>query len=506
MSASRERKKRLNETQEPVKVTKTTKKKKLSEGWIFTICVVLVIALVFGGLFGYRAYNSHRTVLTVGDHDITVAEFNFYYNTAVTTISAYPTLLGVDTTISIDQQKVADSAISMVGLFGIDAGFMADKTPVGGYYDVTWAQFFAHVAMENAATVYAIYDEAMADGFTLTESMEAEVEENIEEMRGYAEQNGESFNNLLTRVYGNGCDEDAYREFLNKQVIANYYPSEITYSAEELAARYDEDPASYTVATYYYFKAADTDYVEADEEGNTPEPTEAETALALEAAQAMEANFDLTNENVVLKADATRTSVTNLISEEAATWLFDTAKDSEVKLFEDEGTFYVVMLLDKSNYATVNALELVIEADDESEDGELTAAEKLEAVKAALEAGVTEESFLELASEYSAADNAEITNMTRATMANVSDEILAWSMESRKAGDYAIFEVDGTTLILFYTGEGMTYGDAAVNSVLVNEHLTEIADAAIAGCEYNEEAAMCGKVALTLTGSTSSAS
>lgn len=514
MSASRERKKRMQEPQQAAPVKET--RKKLSEGWIFTICVALVVVLVFGCLFGYRAYNANRTVLTVGEHKVSANEFNYYYNSAVSVVSSYPSFLSIDTTVSLDKQKVADTAISMLGLFGIDAGFMVEQTPVNGYYDMTWAQFFAHVAMENAAGIYAIYDEAMANGFTLTDSMKAEVEENIEQMRSYADTNGESLNSLLARVYGTGCDEDGYRDFLTKQVIASYYPNEVTYSSEELAARYEESPETYDVASYYYFKSSNTDFVEEDEEGNTPEPTTTETALAKEAAQAMVESFDLENESVVLKADSTRSAVTSLISENAANWLFDEAANGEVMLFAEEGTFYVLKLIDKSNYRTVNALELVIEADHTHEEGEeldhvheegeLTAAEKLEQVKAALDANATEETFLELAAQYSSNDEAEIKNMTRSTMASVSDEILAWSMEDRKAGDYGVFEVDGATLVLLYTGEGMSYTDAVVNAVLVNEYFTELTEAAAESCNYDEAAAMHAKVNLILTGSTSSAS
>ena len=46
MSASRERKKRMEKGTVPASVPQ--KKKKLSEGWILAICVVLIVALVFG--------------------------------------------------------------------------------------------------------------------------------------------------------------------------------------------------------------------------------------------------------------------------------------------------------------------------------------------------------------------------------------------------------------------------------------------------------------------------
>lgn len=96
--------------------------------------------------------------------------------------------------------------------------------------------------------------------------------------------------------------------------------------------------------------------------------------------------------------------------------------------------------------------------------------------------------------------------MTRSTMAGVSDEIFAWGLESHKAGDYGVFEVSGATLVLLYTGEGMTYTDAAVNTTLINEYFTELMETAAQNCNYDEDAAMHAKVNLILTGSTSSAS
>ena len=80
MSASRERKKRVGAEQSPA-APKT--KKKLSQGWVFTIVVVAVTVLVFGGMFAFRAAERNATVLTVGDYDLSVKNFNYYYYTLV---------------------------------------------------------------------------------------------------------------------------------------------------------------------------------------------------------------------------------------------------------------------------------------------------------------------------------------------------------------------------------------------------------------------------------------
>ena len=55
MSASRERKKRMVESEQvaPQQAKKT--KKKLSEGWIFAIIVILIPVIVFGVIFGVQS-------------------------------------------------------------------------------------------------------------------------------------------------------------------------------------------------------------------------------------------------------------------------------------------------------------------------------------------------------------------------------------------------------------------------------------------------------------------
>jgi len=76
MSASREKNKRNAQVEH---AAPAKQKKKISEGWILAISVVLIVALVFGGVLGYRIYQSNRTVLTVGDHEINSVELSYYF-------------------------------------------------------------------------------------------------------------------------------------------------------------------------------------------------------------------------------------------------------------------------------------------------------------------------------------------------------------------------------------------------------------------------------------------
>lgn len=507
MSASRERKKRMQQANEPAPAAPKKKKKKLSEGWIFTITIVLILALVFSVLMIQLNQKRSKTVLTVGGHDVSVKEFNYFYNTTVNTLSSYASYVGIDTSVGLDKQYVTSDGAMYLGLFGIDSSYLEDKELTDGTYNVTWAQLIADAAKSSAVSTYVLYNAAMDAGFEVTEEIESEVEAGMDVMQGYADTNGESLNSLIRRVFGSGCNAKGYRQYLTVNYVAEHYGSELTYSAEEISARYNESPEDYDVATYYLYTISGSSMVETAEDGTTPEVTDEDTAKAKQAAEEMEANFNVDDENVSVRADNTRASVTSLVSEDAATWLFDEAQPGDVKMFaKEDTTFYVFKLIDKEDYQTVNIMELVIEADHEHEEGEevdhehdeneLTAAEKLEAVETALAADSSLENFKSLIAEYSSEEDGEVKGMTRSTMSGVSPEILDWFLEDRTVGDYKVFDVNGTTLVLYFTGYGDNYSTKAVNAALVNEWAENAIAEATEACGYSEENAMLGNVSI----------
>lgn len=495
MSASRERKKRTEQVAQPAKEKKS---KKLSQGWIFAICMIAIVVILVGALIGYTVYKNNRAVLTVGDHTVTVPEFNFFYNTKTNSCKAYASYLGIDPNTPLDEQYVTESGAGMLMVIGLDSDYLADKTATDGTYNVTWAQLFAAAAKKDATSAYAVYNEAMANGYQLTEHDKEDIDSNIEQMEAYAESNGMSLNRFIENVYGKGCSESSYRNYLEVQVVASGYASTLTYSAEELAAKKAETPETYEIATYYQFVVSASDFVVADEDGQKAEPTDAEVEQAKAAAEAMEDKFDTENSSVTLKADAGRATVTATSTEEAANWLFDTADSGASKLFEKENTYYVLKLVDKNDYKTGNYLQIVIPDDVEGVETEdqMTAAEKIEAIKAALDADATEENFKALAEEYSASHESEAKNLSRSSLASVSNEAVLWSMEARTAGDYKIFELDGNTVILFYVSEGETYTDVVATAALANAHIEEIGAAAEEACNYDEKAAMAANVGI----------
>lgn len=505
MSASRERKKRAQQVVEP-EVRQTKKTKKLSEGWVFTICIVLVLAVVFGSLFAYRAVQRNKTVLSVGGHDVSVKEFNYFYYSLVSNVANYASYLGIDTTVGLADQNVPTSAVTYMGLFGLDTDMLDDAESTDEYYAVSWAQFFANAAMENAASVYAVVAEAEKAGYELDAEEYDEIDEEIESIRTYAEEAGYSLNSYIELVFGTGCNESGYRDYLEASHIASHYPNELTYTDAELSARYDEEPETFDRATYYGYVVRASEFQESttdEETGETIEPTDAERAEAKSAAEAMEKSFDLENESVNVYADYSKTSVSSSTNEEAAEWLFGEAEPGDTKLFasEDGNTYYVLQLLDKEDYNTYDLLYVYVkndtasDDDEETEEVEMTAEEKIAAVKASVEADGSRENFESLVAEYSDGSTEMLEEAGRNSLSAMSRDALLWgAFEERAEGDWGVFESTSGTYIVYYVGQGASLRHNNVTNQLRNDWYEEVTQAGIDSCNYDEAAAMTAAV------------
>lgn len=506
MSASRERKKR-QDSNVPASVPEKKTKKKLSEGWILAISILLIVALVFGGIFGFRAYQRSRTVLTVGSHEVKVPEFNFFYNSTVSSFTSYASYLGIDTSTTLDKQNITSNALTYLPIFGVDTSYLADyqANEEGVYEDVTWAQVFASATKDTIVETYAIYNEAVAAGYTLDEEDLAEIDSEIEEIAGIATAQGEKPDELYARVFGDGCDEEGYRNYMIVVHTASHYPDSLSYTDAEITARYEQSPEDFDVVSFYLYTAKPSDYAETNEDGTTAEPTKEDKMAAKTDAEAMAKEFDLDDEKVTVCADYTKASVTSSYGEEAAAWIFDTASvnGENVKLFEKDDVYYVLKLAAKGDYTSYNAIELSVAADSEElEEGETTAAEKVAAIEASLEADGSEENFRALVQEYVGEDSdGSIENLMRNSMAGVSKELFNWGLEEHKAGDFASFETSSGTIFIYITGSGETHQAVSVSNKITNEWYENITEAARANCGYDEDAAMGGNVDLVMQAS-----
>ena len=294
-------------------------------------------------------------------------------------------------------------------------------------------------------------------------------------------------------MFGSGCDVDGYREFLKLSYIYSDYISSQEYTADEISARYAQDPTEFDFVSYKLYTVRASAYVEKNEDGTTGEITDDACTEAKKAAEAMAKDFDESNESVTDGTEISKTNVTNRINEDAANWLFGSSvKAGDVKLFEGEDVYYVVKFLSRTDndYKTVNFLQIYLKNDStgdsssSSDSTTKTSAQKLSEIKAELEKDASEEKFTSLASTYS--DNTT-TTYTQAVHQSVSNqEVYAWLFDGKPAeNEYKIFETSEGTYIVFFKGYDDTCKDLLVSNALRSEWLENLTKDA----PYNYDAA-----------------
>ena len=149
-------------TERQLQEQKEAKKLKLQ-----TISFIVVIALILAigvGILGTTIISGSgiiersTTAAVIGEHKLSSAEMNYFYVDYINeTYANWYNTYGEST----------DMYVSWI--YGLTPSVPLDKQ----YYDeekiVTWGEYFANLAAEDAAATYALYDHAKANGFSLSE-------------------------------------------------------------------------------------------------------------------------------------------------------------------------------------------------------------------------------------------------------------------------------------------------------------------------------------------------
>lgn len=328
------------------------------------VAVVLVVAL----LVWHSGVIARNTVaLTVKDHDFTVADVDFYYttvkNNAISNDQAmadYAQQLGVEYTSSIDPQ--GDMRTQYVD---------ADHTQ--SYHD-----YFLETAQDNMVEIAALYDAAKAEGYTLSQEAQTQLDESLSAMDDTVRQYSfGSRSAYLKAVYGRNMTEKVYLRNLEMNTLASDYFSHSTetmknFSDEDLKAYYDENPAALDSYDYIY-AYFDGNVATTDAEGNEVAVTDEQKTEAMAAAKqqaedlmaAVKAADAETPAEGQSKKDFSavaaeqgvsatpRVSVigTSFSSMPYNEWLLDDARqDGDMEVFEQESGYYLVQFHARALY------------------------------------------------------------------------------------------------------------------------------------------------------------
>ncbi|HIT30572.1 MAG TPA: peptidylprolyl isomerase [Candidatus Scatomorpha stercoravium] len=523
MSASQDKKRRQAE-RESGSSPKTlaereaaVKARKERRTWtIVGVLVALFVVVIV--LLNTNLLYTGTTSVTVGDYKFTNAEYQYYYTTAYNNFTyqygSYASLLGLDTSADLDEQTVQSSLFTMLGLEIPESLQPADEEETAEF---TWDDYFRETALQNMAQVTAIWDAAVKAGYTLSEEAAEEINSTIASFETMATANNlRGADGYAAVIYGKGVTASLVRELLERAYIAEEYSADIyesfEYSADEINAYYDENADAFDAISFDYYlveaeKVEVTETVTDEETGEETEETNEEVTdetmaeakeeadSLLEAAQSGAAQGALSFAEAVAETmgdEAEATEVKSLFGYSVtsgygvmAEWLLDSAREpGDMAVLENEGVGYYVVCFnsrsDNSDYNGVAFRHILVNVEDEDEDGEFSE-EEIEAAEQKIQEirdewisdGETEDAFAALANANSD-DTGSNGSSLYSTEGGLYEPVAKDQMvepindwifdDARQSGDSEIIYVEssnytGYHLVYFVGEDGYSYHD-----------------------------------------------
>ena len=523
MSASSKKKLRNAEKQAQLTERQQAEQKEAKKLKVFSIAMVAVLALMVVFAIGIVTSNAIKKAnlgkaeretiaVTIGDHEISAAEFNCFFIDAVSNFynnyGSYASLFGLDVTKALNDQ----------------------------FYDeenkVTWADEFVNSAKENVKAVYGIVDEAKANGFTLSDEEKASIDSQISTLSTYAALYGYSdAESYMRAMYGNGANEEVLRNYYEACYTAQAYQNSVSESLEyteaDLEAKDAENPAAFSTFSYNSYYLAANKFLQGGTKGedDTVTYSDEEKAAAVEAAKAAAESltenvnnveqFDLAIAALEINAEvenaastASNNTTYDYVNSVIQSWVTNSKREEgDMKVIastttDEDGNetingYYVVYFTARNDnevlLQNVRHILAKFEGGKTDENGTTTysdeekaaAKETAEQILADWKAGeATEESFAALANEKS--DDGDGTtgglyeNVYPGQMVtNFNDWLFD---ESRVAGDTDVVETEFGYHVMYYVGAGeQTYRDYQIENTLITEAMeawyTEIVEA-----------------------------
>ena len=536
MSASD--KKKLRKEQNAATFTERQKKerseaKKLKAyTFTFIVLMVLVVSIFLGitlrtpvtGLI-----NRATTAVIIGEHKITTAELNYYYKDYIQNFTSQYS----------DYGNYASTYLQMYTGLNTSVALDEQKNPTTGQ---TWADYFTSIAKTNAQWSHAMYDKAVAEGFTLTADEQKSLENqeaNLELVASYYGYN--NANAYLRASYGPGATLKSYMEYTRINTIANSYASKYYDDLEFTDAEYrnyEKDKftnySSYSFSYYYLTVSAYQTFngggkTEKDENGKTTvtytdeqKETARKDAEAAAKGLAIAANNNLEALNKAIaalplnkdKKDVAATENKFILSgsiqnADFKKWLTDSARKAgditviESKTGTDEKAtingYYVLLFQGSTDNKTplANVQHILVKFTGGTKDKETgvttyseaekkAAKEKAEAILEEFKKGEKQDSeaFGKLASQKSDDTGSKSTGGLIEDIYRDSNYVQSfkdWALDNRKVGDTGIIESEYGYHVMFYKEhDKFTYRDYMIDIDMSNEAYEKWEDSVIA--------------------------
>ena len=494
MSASREKQNRqaaAGQTDpKTARAAQQRKEEKRSNLLYGVIAVAVLIAVIASFVWRSDFIPKTTTAATIDGEKYTVSEVNYYYQTAyrnfVSQYSYLTSYMGLNTNATLRSQAISETAASMLGIElpeeDASAADDPDRDPLMPT-GMTWHDYFLDEALENMTVIQAALKAADAEGFQSPASVQVQYDDNMEALKSAAAASGISVSQYLKANFGAGLTEKVYGEQLMRTLRYNAYSNarqeSLTYSESELEEAYSADPNTYDHVSYESVSFSGAAESTTDAEGNTVEPTEAETAAALLSAQVKaQAVLDGFNDGGDLEELANENDGTYNTTESGnysagsvmSEWLYDSArKAGDAAVLEDGTIQYVVVFHNRfrDENPTIDIRHILVSLgsgtiaegeegyEDEQAQLKADAHAKAEELLSQWQSGeATEDSFAALAMKESA-DGSKYDGglYTEVYQGQMVTEFNDWCFDAaRQPGDTGVVDTQYGSHVMYFSG------------------------------------------------------
>ena len=456
---------------------------------IFVAAVIAVLAVL--GVGYYHDANNTETMspgnvaLVVGDTEISVGEYNYYYtlisNDFINSADEY----GIDTTKDYSSQTTTD-----------DNG-----------KKLTWAQVFENQTKSQIKTVIAFYEAGVKNGFGVSSSQWNEINEYLANIESAALKSSDSYNSTdmsdsekmsvinsyLSDTFGKYCGYETVKKILVQTYIArdymNKYNVETRATIADVKSYYNEHIDDFNSATIAYLpikydgktvtksdaeKAAQSCVAKIKNRDDLLAlvPTACKSLLDARVADSTYSSFADAVEGFKSVLVASVTKNESSFPTAANEWLFrSSTKNNAVKAFTDEQNSIVYVILreniDNPNVPTYSYRDILVKPSENKQSYWTEAQEKAQNLLSAYNNSEQSEYAFALLAEKNSDDSASVSSGTNGIFgglysgiysnSDVDKSILKWVSSKHNRGDVEIVKGADGYHILYYI-EGTTDG------------------------------------------------
>lgn len=357
---------------------------------LFVVIFVAVVAVL--AVLGVRYYtvpngkegelmNPGSVAMTVGDTDISVGTYNYYYSKIVANYEMYANYgyFDLDTTKDYSKQYTTD-----------DDG-----------NKITWLEMFQNKTIDQIQYVTAYYEAGIADGMTLTKEQKDSIDEQLESLKTSASEASQSLDDYIETNYGEYCTLETLETVQEQAYIAqNYYQKVLADSEvpeDEFNEYFKENSEKYYNCDYAFIEMT---YDTTSDETKKESVEKAKSYLSkISSVKDMKkivpdacadlidqyiSNGYFEDEDAAVEAlseymENTMSATDDSFGEETSKWLFsdDTeVGDTTYYCDEDNGFIYLILKTGKPKLdesVTYSVRHLLVIPGNDSEDSEDTA-------------------------------------------------------------------------------------------------------------------------------------